>query len=183
MVNFLDSIPGCESRSPASLDLFLSSAVSTSSMVAFHPLGNSGHVVVSVSTDFPSEDVLFYRTAYEHSCVDWNGLRDHLRDVPWKDDVYVLQRRKYHVNPHLSLWVSHYFAAAIVHRNHFFCLYQQNKYYASKVKIRQTSNYWNRVVVGFPETNLLYFLYLMDLWCCLPLLIKQNSLQKAFLRI
>ena len=23
--------------------------------------------------------------AYDYSCADWDGLRDHLRDVPWED--------------------------------------------------------------------------------------------------
>ena len=31
-------------------------------------------------------------------------------------------------------------AAAIVHRDYFFCLYQQNKYSEPKVKFRQASN-------------------------------------------
>ena len=37
-------------------------------------------------------------------------------------------------------------AAAIVHRNHFFCLYQQNKSFESKVKFRQASNLCKRVL-------------------------------------
>ena len=53
--------------------------------MAFPPLGNSDYVVVSVSIDFPinlKQDVLFHRIAYDHSCADWNGLCDHMRDVP-----------------------------------------------------------------------------------------------------
>ena len=23
--------------------------------------------------------------AYDYSCADWDGLQDHLRDVPWED--------------------------------------------------------------------------------------------------
>ena len=56
--------------------------------MAFPPLGNSDHVVVSVSIDFPSysqQDALFHRIAYDYSCADWNGLHDHLRDVPGED--------------------------------------------------------------------------------------------------
>ena len=56
--------------------------------MAFPPLGNSDHVVVSVSIDFPSnsqQDSLFHRIAYYYSCADWDGLHDHLRDVPWED--------------------------------------------------------------------------------------------------
>ena len=54
--------------------------------MAFPPLGNSDHVVVSVSVDFLSSsqrDVPFHRIAYDCSQFDWDGLRDHLRDVPW----------------------------------------------------------------------------------------------------
>ena len=55
----------------------------------FPPLGNSDHVVVSVFIDFPTNsqwDAPFHRIAYDYSCADWDGLRDHLRDVPWKDN-------------------------------------------------------------------------------------------------
>ena len=37
-------------------------------------------------------------------------------------------------------------AAAIIHRNHFFCLYQRNKSFESKVKYRQGSNHCKRVL-------------------------------------
>ena len=40
--------------SPALLDSFISSDASICSIMAFPPLGNSDHVVVSVSLDFPS---------------------------------------------------------------------------------------------------------------------------------
>ena len=56
--------------------------------MAFPPLGNSDHVVVSVSIDFPinsKQDAPFYCVAYVYSLVDLDGLRDHLRDVPWED--------------------------------------------------------------------------------------------------
>ena len=43
------SYPDCDSHSLALLDLFLSSDASICSTVAFPPLGNSDHVVVSVS--------------------------------------------------------------------------------------------------------------------------------------
>ena len=54
MVNFPTWIPDCHSHSPAFLSLFLSSDTSISSTMAFPPLGNPDHVVVSVSIDFPS---------------------------------------------------------------------------------------------------------------------------------
>ena len=56
--------------------------------MAFPQLGNSDHVVVSVSIDFPSNsqrDAPFHCIAYDYSCADWDGLCDHLRDVPWED--------------------------------------------------------------------------------------------------
>ena len=57
--------------------------------MAFPPLGNSDHVVVSVSIDFPinsKQDAPFHHAAYEYSCAHWDGLLDHLRDVPWEDN-------------------------------------------------------------------------------------------------
>ena len=137
--------------------------------MAFAPLGSSDHVVVSVFIDFPTnsqQDAPFHRTAYDYSRADWNGLRDHLRDVPWEDifkvgasaaasvfcewvqvgiDVYI-PHRKYQVKPHSSPWFSAACAAAIVHRNHFFRLYQREKSSDFKVKFRQASNHCKRVL-------------------------------------
>ena len=125
IVNFPTRICDCDSHSPALLDLFISSDASICSTMAFPPLGNSDHVVVSVSIDFPinsKQDTLFHHMAYDYSCADWDGLRDHLRDVPWEDifklgasaaasefcewiqvgiDVYI-PHRKYQVKPHSS---------------------------------------------------------------------------------
>ena len=88
-----------------------------------------------------------------------------MRDVPWEDifklsasaaagefcewvqvgiDVYI-PHCEYQVKLHSSPWFSAACAAAIVHRNHFFCLYQQNTSSESKVKFRHTSNLWKRV--------------------------------------
>ena len=52
MVNFPIRIPDYDSHSPALLDLFLSSDASICSTMAFPLLGNSDHVVASVSIDF-----------------------------------------------------------------------------------------------------------------------------------
>ena len=63
MVNFPNQIPDCDSHSPALLDFFLSSDTSICSTMAFPPLGNSDHVVVSVSFDFASnsqQDTMFH---------------------------------------------------------------------------------------------------------------------------
>ena len=87
MVNFPTRIPDCDSHSPALLHLFLYSDASICYTMAFPPLENSDHVV-SVSIDFPSNsqrDAPFHHIAYDYSRADWDGLRDHLRDVPWED--------------------------------------------------------------------------------------------------
>ena len=52
MVNFPTQITDCDSHGPALLDLFLTSDASICSTMAFSPLGNCDHVVVSVSIDF-----------------------------------------------------------------------------------------------------------------------------------
>ena len=78
----------CDSHSPALLDLFISSDASICSAMAFPPLGNSNHVVVIVSIDFPSnsqQDALFHHIAYDYSLADWDDLWDHLRNVTWED--------------------------------------------------------------------------------------------------
>ena len=103
------------------LDLFLSSDASICSTMALPLSGNSDHVVVSVSIDFPSNsqrDAPFHCIAYDYSRADWDGLCDHLRDVPLEDifklgasaasefcewfqvgvDVYI-PHRKYQVRP------------------------------------------------------------------------------------
>ena len=136
--------------------------------MAFPPLGHSDHVFVSVSIGFPSysqRDAPFYRITYDCSHADWDGLHDHLRDVPWKDifklsaaaasefcewvqvgiDEYI-PHRKYQVKPHLYLWLSTACAGAIVHRNHFFRLYQKDESSEYKVKFRQANNHCKRVL-------------------------------------
>ena len=87
MVDFPTRIPDCDSHSPARLDLFLSSDTSVCSTMAFPSLGNSDHVLVSVSIDFPTNSYKvgpFHRIPYDYSRADWDGLRDHFRDVLWK---------------------------------------------------------------------------------------------------
>ena len=55
MFIFPTRISGSDSHSPALLDLFLSSDASICSIMAFPPLGNNDHAVVSVSIDFLSK--------------------------------------------------------------------------------------------------------------------------------
>ena len=124
IVNFPARIPDCDCHSPALLNLFISSDASIFSTMAFRSLGNSDHVVVSVSIDFPlnsHRDAPFHRIACYYSHANWDGLRDHLRDVPWQDifklsasaasqfcewvqvgiNVYI-HHRKYQLKPHSS---------------------------------------------------------------------------------
>ena len=89
-----------------------------------------------------------------------------MRDVPWEDifklgasaaasefcewiwvgiDVYI-PHRKHQVKPHSYAWFSASCAAFIVHRNHFFHLYQKGKSSDSIVKFRQASNRCKRVL-------------------------------------
>ena len=58
--------------SPALLDLFTSSDASICSTMAFPPLGNSDHVVVSVSMDFSinSKQNAVSPHAYDYSRAD-----------------------------------------------------------------------------------------------------------------
>ena len=89
MVNFSSWITDCESHSPALfLNLFLFSHASMCSTMDFLPLRHSDHVVVSISIDFLinyKQDDPFHGIAYDYSRADFDGLCDHLRDVPWED--------------------------------------------------------------------------------------------------
>ena len=104
-------------------------------------------ILLSQFIYFPSNsqrDALFHSIAYNYSCADWDGLRNHLRVIPQEDifklspsaaaskfcewvqvgiNVYI-SHRKYHVKPHSFPWFSAACAAAIVYRNHFFHLYK-----------------------------------------------------------
>ena len=101
--------------------------------------------------------------------------------------------RKYQIKPHTSPWFAAASAAAIFHRDHFFCLHQQNKSSESKVKFRQASNCCKRVLkavklaYGNKTKESITFqkdgswnssLYSTDERCCLLHMIKQNCLQK-----
>ena len=62
--------------------------------------------------------------------------------------VVYIPHRKYQVKPHSSLWFPAACAAAIVHRNHFFHVYQKGKCSDSKVNFRKTSNHCKSVLKG-----------------------------------
>ena len=69
MVNFPTQIPDCDSHSPSLLDLFLASDVGICSIMAFPQLGNSNHVVASVSIYFLSNskrDALFHCIVFDN---------------------------------------------------------------------------------------------------------------------
>ena len=126
-------------------------------------------MLLSQFPDFPpnwQRDAQFHCIAYDYSRAEWDSLRDPLRDVPWEDlfnlsasaaivkfasgfrleyDVYI-PHHKYRVKPHSCPWFSAACAAAILHRNHFYCLYLQNKFLKSKVKFREASNRCKRVI-------------------------------------
>ena len=124
-------------------------------------------ILITLLSQFPlTFHRIAYDIAYDYSCADWDGLRDHLRDVSWEDifkpsasaaaselcewvhvgiDVYICHR-KYQVKPHSSRRFSAACAAAIVHESQFFRLYQKHKFPDSKVKFRQASNNCKRVL-------------------------------------
>ena len=51
--------------------------------------------------------------------------------------------KKYLVKRNSSSWFSAAWVATVVHRNNFFCLYQENRSSESKVKFRQASKMVN----------------------------------------
>ena len=168
IANFPSQIPDCNSHSPSLLYLFLSSDASICCPMAFPPLFGSDHVV-SVSNDFlitRKQDAPFHSMAYDRSAADWDGFCDCLRDTPW-EDIFKLSasaaaskfyelvqvgndehipHRKYQVKSNSFPWCLAVCDAAIVHRNHFFYLYQQNKSSESKAKLLQTNNRCKRVL-------------------------------------
>ena len=56
-----------------------------------------------------------------------------------------ISNRNYQIRPHSSPWFSAVCTAAIIYRNRFFCLYQQNKCECN-VNFRQASNCCKRVL-------------------------------------
>ena len=77
MISFSTWPPNLDSHSPALLDLFISSNASICSTMAFSPLKNPDHVVVSVSIDWPSNsktDAPFHYQAYDYFRAGWDVL-------------------------------------------------------------------------------------------------------------
>ena len=131
-------------------------------------MGNFDRVVISVSIDLPSnsqQDAQFHCLAYDHSRADWDGLHYYLIDVKGRISLNLvlllllvnymsgfmmeLMYMLHIVSIRSSLSHLHGFhlrAAAIIHRNNFFCLCQQNKSSESKEKIRKASNSYKSVL-------------------------------------
>ena len=104
---------------------------------------------------------------FDYSRPDWDGIHDHLRDIPWNNiykygapravsefsewlqvsiDTYI-PNCKYQVKPHSSPWFSPSCAAAIAQRNRFFHFYQRDKLAGYKALFRQaSSNCCKRVI-------------------------------------
>ena len=74
MVNFPTQICDCKSLMPAFVLQWLS---------------HHWEILIMLLSQFPltfqEQDAQFHRIAYDHSCADWDGLCDHLRDLPWED--------------------------------------------------------------------------------------------------
>ena len=162
IVNFPTQIPDCDVHSPALLDLFLYSDASICSTVAFPLLGNSDHAIVSVSIDFPVKSsrmphfIVWLMTILMLIglvfVIIWEMIHGKISLISvllllqvnfvsaFRLELMYILHHKYQVKPHSSSWFSTACAAAIVHRNQFFCLYQKSKSLKSKVKFRQTSN-------------------------------------------
>ena len=107
----------------------------------------------------------FHHIVYDYSRAHWDGLRNFLKVIPWEDifklsataarefcewvqvgiDAYI-PHIKYQVKPCSSPWISAACAAAILHRNNFYRLYQREKSSDSKVKFKQASNRCKRVL-------------------------------------
>ena len=153
MVNSPTWITACDSHSPALLDLILSSDAS----ICFTNL----EILTMLLSQFPLTFLQIH-----NDMPDWDGLRDHLRNVPWKDIFKLgasatasefcelvqvgngldISHCKYQIKPHSSPWFSAACAAAVVHRNHFFRLYQSDKSSESKVNFRQANNHCKRLL-------------------------------------
>ena len=100
--------------SPALLDLFISSDTRICSIMAFPLLGNSDLVVVYVVV------MLFFRRIF---LISVSATASEFCDWVQIGIDVCIPNHKYQVKPHSSPWFSAARAAAIVHRNHFFCLY------------------------------------------------------------
>ena len=178
MVNVPTRIQDCDSHTPALLNFFLSSDASICSTIAFLLLGNSDHVVVSVSIDFPSNsqrNAPFHRIAYNYSRADCDGLRDHLTDVPG-EDIFRLGASA--ASREFCKWVQVGVDVCIPHRKY------QVKPHSSPLLSRNLALviFGELLIVFSAKVNLPYLIYSAARRCRLLHLIKQNCLLKTSLR-
>ena len=111
---------------------------------------------------------------YNYSLADWDGLRDHLRDVLWEDiikfsastaasksgewvqvgiDVYI-PHPKYQVTPHSSPWFLAAGAAAIVHENDFFVC-------TKRINLRKQKQSSDRLLIAVKGSSKLPYLHML----------------------
>ena len=86
IVDFPTRIPDRDDHQPYLLNLFLCSDPDSYTVASHPPLKNSDHMVVSVDVKFVvkfTNEHPYHHTVYSYSKVDWDVLRDHLRDVSW----------------------------------------------------------------------------------------------------
>ena len=169
IVDFPTRIPDRVDHQPYLLDLFLCSNPDSCTVTSHPPLGRSDHIVVSVDVKFvvkSTNEHPYHRTVYSYSKADWDGLRDHLRDVPWSDifshdttfaakelsewveigiDCYI-PHRKFQLKPHSSPWFTPSCAAASAHRNHYFHRYHRDATPANKKLFNDSRNHCKRVI-------------------------------------
>ena len=85
IVDFPTHIPDRDDHQPYLLDLFLCSNPDSCTVTSHPPLGKSDHMVVRVDAQFvfkSTDEHPYYCTIYSYSKADWDGLRDHLMEVP-----------------------------------------------------------------------------------------------------
>ena len=169
IVDFPTRIPDRDDHQPYLLDLFLCSIPDLCTVISHPPLGKSDHMVVGVDVNFvvkSANEHPYHRTVYSYCKADWDGLRDHLRDVPWLDifkhnatfaakeisewieigiDCYI-PHHKFQLKPHSSPWFTPSCAAAIAHRNHIFHQYHRNMTPENKKLFCDSRNHCKRVL-------------------------------------
>ena len=89
--------------------------------------------------------LLYSLARYQFIFLTAHSVCAYQASIGFRLELMYIPHRKYQVKPHSSPWFSAACVAAIVHRNHFFCLYQKDKS-DSKVKFRQASNRCKRVL-------------------------------------
>ena len=129
IVKFPTLILDCDFHSPALLDSFISSESNICFTIAFPPLGNSDHVVVSVVTSIlvliGMVFVIIWEMFNERISLNSEASAAAIEFCEWVlvgMDVYI-PHRKYQVKLNSSPWFSVACAAAIVHRNPFFFIF------------------------------------------------------------